>query len=344
MKIGVVTVVYSGYPYILFDSIKGNTSHDISWHVHSHTSDPVLESYLAWFCVGNTVNLSFHRANRGLSRSWNDGILASYAEQCDYTLVINDDIGFIPGGFDRFIDFLAQQGDFGLGFLNGRETASSPYAGTIMDQGFGCFAFGPRAYREIGAFDENFFPAYSEDIDYVTRVRSAGIPNVLDTSVLAEHARNHTTNTTANLRATMSAFKQENSRYFAQKWGGDEQSPVYKRPWNRLPLHIEWKQRHNPYGPDFDRPELAHTEGERPNLRSGICPSDLAITELKDRNNVASHIMVRTAFKSLLGREPEASAVSRYGDLLQSGSYNLDDLISTIRSSEEFGIYMSRGR
>lgn len=351
MKIGIVMVVYSGFPHILFDSLKDNTAHDIRWYVHCHSADPALEAELAAFCTDNPVNLTLHRWNRGLARSWNDGILESYAERCDHTLVVNDDIAFLPGGLDQFIAFLNGYDKFGIGWLHGREAPTSPLAGQVMRQDFACFAFGPRAFREIGAFDENFFPAYSEDTDYIVRVRTAGVPIIIDDRILVEHARNHTSQSSPELRQAMLDIKHANKTYFATKWGApeDQDQEAYTLPWEgRSSLRIEWDRRHNPFGEGRDRSELQVLEPERRKLRTVMLPDSRVVPERLPKPDLTpstdvrvADVTIRALFKALLGRESDDAARDLYGGMLRAGSHSVDDICLILRTSDEYKARMA---
>ncbi|MBV8157017.1 MAG: hypothetical protein JO278_05135 [Dyella sp.] len=158
--------------------------------------------------------LTLHRHNRGIARSWNDGIIESCLDGSDLTILVNDDITFRPNGFDDFVDFINERPDFGLAFLLGFEADGSPHHGEVRSQDFACFAFGRSAFTEVGAFDENFFPAYSEDIDYGHRARRLGLPIDVDARVHVEHARNRTARCVPALREQIERFKAANSAYF----------------------------------------------------------------------------------------------------------------------------------
>lgn len=342
MKIGIVTLVYSEFPTGLFASVVGKTQHDVRWYIHCHSSDPILEAQLVAFCATASANLTLHRANRGVARSWNDGILASFTDQREMTLVINDDIEFIADGLDNFITFLQGYARMGLGFLHGVEVAGAR-KGEIVKQDYACFAYGWLAFDRVGAFDENFFPAYSEDIDYSTRIRKAQVPSVLDDRALVQHARNKTTRVSADVRAIISAAKIANQKYFDIKWGSAVLHDLYDTPFDGFPLKIEWEQRHQPYGEGFDKPELALLEEERRHIVSSLLPdSRVAGERLADFEPPAGksldefEVVVRTIYKALLQREPEDTAVGFYAEKLRAGIESIDNLCHIIRHSREY--------
>jgi glycosyltransferase involved in cell wall biosynthesis len=261
LRIGVVVPILLDLPRELFASVFEQTRHNVHWHLHCHSDDTDLELRLADAATRMPVTLHLHRRNRGIARSWNDGIVDSYLDGTDLTLVVNDDIAFHPGGFDEFVAFLTSHSDVGLGFLHGFEAEGSPHRGEVRAQDFACFGFGLAAFTRLGAFDENFFPAYSEDTDYFLRAKLADVPIVVDGRTLVDHARNKSGRHAPGLRERLSEMKTANSAYFRRKWGGDPTSAAYSRPFNdpAFSVEIPWERRRRPYG-NYDRPELAEAE------------------------------------------------------------------------------------
>ncbi len=339
MKIGIVVVVYAEYPTVLFDSLKSHYEHQITWFIHCHSSRADIENGLVNFCVDHQVNLTLHKRNRGLAKSWNDGILDSYRAGMDLTLVVNDDIAFLDNGLSKWVSHLNGYYNFGLGFVHGREIAGSN-AGEVVHQGFACFAFGPAAYTRLGAFDENFFPAYSEDTDYIKRAYLEGLPENVDRRVLVDHARNKTTRVASEIRNSINPVKTKNTELFREKWGGDFESTTYDLAWNKFPLKINWDRRRAPYGLPFDCVELYELEPERRQILSWLeVDKRMDLSEESaspiSAEEKAAHAVIVTTYKALLSREPEASAISFYAKKLVAGTYSIDDICDIVRSSKE---------
>ncbi len=343
MRLGIVTVVYAEYPAVLFDSLQGESEHEIHWHVHCHSTDPEIERGLVAFCATHDCTLTLHGWNRGLARSWNDGILEAQAAGADVILVVNDDIAFLEGGLSAWLEFIGRYPNFGLAFLQGLEVAG-PNAGQVMCQDFACFAFGPAAWEAVGAFDENFFPAYSEDTDYIIRAHMAGIPTVVDKRVLVDHARNKTTRTATDLAETINPLKARNTAYLTGKWGdiygGGE---LHRSPWGRFGLRIAWEDRHAPFGDDFDRAELRTLEP----VRRRIVSSALADSRTGGERLPAAPVppepdaavvmaVVAVVYKALLRRDVEPEAQAFYAGRLRSSAISVEDLCDEVRRSEEY--------
>lgn len=261
MNIGIVLVTYSMVPENLFKSIEGKTIHTCRWYVHHHGNDQSLIEPLRDIAARYDVHLYLHMFNRGLARSWNDGIGESLADTNDITLVINDDIEFINDGFNFFIQFIdSSKPDVGLVFLRGIEGENSSFAGEVRNQDFGCFAIGQQAIKQIGFFDENLVPAYYEDLDYSFRARKSGVKRVLDERILVRHDRSNTIRQNSAYRIKIQECVSLNMNYIIRKWGVDtwDADKAYDHPFNHdaHDLKIPWENRHAPYGPDHDRDDL----------------------------------------------------------------------------------------
>jgi GT2 family glycosyltransferase len=256
--IGIILIGYSLYPERLFASVAQRANNPVKWYLFFHGPDEALRQRLAAFSRSTNAHLFSCRGNRGIARSWNDGLLASVRDGNDITMVVNDDVFFYPGGFDKFIEFVRTEQvgtpDYALATPRGYETAGED-AGKTNHQYLGCGAIGPAAIAKVGCFDENFFPAYCEDNDYFRRIRLAGLPYLRDDRVLVEHDRSQTIRSNPALWAELDEALRENQRYFLRKWGGEPQHEAYDHPFANPAFGclIPSERRHAPYGPGYDR-------------------------------------------------------------------------------------------
>lgn len=102
--------------------------------------------------------------NLGVAASWNLGIKSSpYAP---WWMISNFDVTFPRGSLDR----LAEESESGALTL---AQASPPWS---------CFTIGENVVAEVGLFDEGFYPAYYEDLDYTRRCASGGAKVVHSTA------------------------------------------------------------------------------------------------------------------------------------------------------------------
>lgn len=226
-KIGVVAVVYSTFPEDLFASLK-NHDEEIRYYIFFHGTDKELDRRLDGHLKDrNALYLPFG-TNRGLARSWNEGMRFSFRDGNRHTLIINDDVSFVPGGFRQFIDFLDST-PHQIATLRGLEVGGSPDAGEIVVQECSCWVPTPSLIEKVGFLDQNLMPAYYEDVDFIRRMRLLGEEWTIDQRVLVMHNRNQTIRTAKHL--SKPSFHSEPYHIF--KWGGAHEKEVYKHPFNR---------------------------------------------------------------------------------------------------------------
>ncbi len=94
-----------------------------------------------------------------VSGSWNRGII----RDPDYTLICSNRVRFGEGGLSRIINEVEnRQPEFGLFFA---------------EQGYHLILISRKTIGLVGLFDENYWPGYNEDDDFVRRMDLAGIPH-----------------------------------------------------------------------------------------------------------------------------------------------------------------------
>jgi GT2 family glycosyltransferase len=144
----------------------------------------------------NQVDVVRNSANRGFAAAVNQGFAQTTAT---YVLVLNPDVRVLPGSVEtlaRFLDAHPKAGAAG-GYVNDKYLPRDLPTSTILikeNLGFPARRFPSRpngsveveqpaaaalmirrdAYDEIGGFDERFFPAWYEDVDFCRRLKSAG--------------------------------------------------------------------------------------------------------------------------------------------------------------------------
>ncbi len=97
--------------------------------------------------------------NLGVAGSWNQCAKMFPEEQS--WLIMNDDAYFLPGYLEKIAKCARSNEDQPIIFLNNSNT-------------FYCFVWTAFGRKEVGEFDENFFPAYYEDCDYRVRLKLKG--------------------------------------------------------------------------------------------------------------------------------------------------------------------------
>jgi GT2 family glycosyltransferase len=252
--IGLVLATYAHWPERLIDSVEA-AGIPTTWYIHHHGNDPAFARRLGGLAARRNFSIHMHMRNRGLSRSWNEGIHQAYAEGCELVLLVNDDLHFVNEGFKEFLHFAWENTGYGLAFLHGLETGGSPLAGRVIEQGFGCCVFTKLALERVGYLDENFWPAYYEDVDYGRRCRLSNVNIISSPKVLIEHERSKTTRDNPDILEKSAEVMRLNEDYYTRKWG-----PPYKEtfvlPFDspKFTNRISWSERANPY-PGFRRAE-----------------------------------------------------------------------------------------
>lgn len=105
--------------------------------------------------------IAYYPENIGVARSWNLGI----KEGKDYTFFVSSSVKFNLG-FNEVIIALEK--------MIAEEVPGIEY-GLFTQLGWHCNAITQKTVDTIGLFDENFYPAYMEDVDYCRRMYLAGI-------------------------------------------------------------------------------------------------------------------------------------------------------------------------
>jgi GT2 family glycosyltransferase len=150
--------------------------------------------------------------NLGVAKSWN--LLCRQIFSCsDYALILNDDI------------YLGKTEEQIAGLLMDCDDQHF-----IVGNNHWCAFLLPAAtYFEIGAFDENFFPAYFEDNCYAYRLKLAGKLCFKTSFLDPEIYRNSQT-----IQKDMSINNRFllNREYYMKKWGGLPGEETFIIPFN----------------------------------------------------------------------------------------------------------------
>lgn len=248
MNVHCVLIAYALDISPLVHSLAGP---DVTFHIFTHSARPdVLESCHRARLDAN-VRLYDYRTNRGLAKSWNQGIIAAQELAADVTIIANDDVQM-----DRNdLRVLA------------RAAYENPEAGLIVCEGYNqgnwqilqhvIFAINPIALATVGFYDEQFVPIYFEDCDYSRRLALAGVPihNAGPTGI--QHESSASINTVPALSAQNQQTFPANHRYYVEKWGGEPGQERFLTPFNdpTLSLKIVAGDRSDPY-PEHRRTDL----------------------------------------------------------------------------------------
>lgn len=158
-----------------------------------------------------------HPTNLGCAASWNRGIKHFLDAGFDWVLVLNDDVELLPDTVSSFIDAISEQ----------RPLVWSP------NESMSCFAIHRRVIDTVGWFDENFWPAYREDEDYVHRMKIAGIKPGPAIGAEVIHSRSSSLNYSEYLWFQhRTRIDHQNLMYYGRKWGGVPHFERFVKPFN----------------------------------------------------------------------------------------------------------------
>ena len=118
--------------------------------------DGAIKELLEVFGADNIV---VHRAhgNIGCAAAWN--LLAKLLAPAVWWLTLGSDVALRPGTLSALQQFVEER------------------PGTIvLAPGFRNFVFWRSSFRRVGEFDENIYPAYMEDVDYLHRIKLLNQP------------------------------------------------------------------------------------------------------------------------------------------------------------------------
>jgi hypothetical protein len=179
------------------------------------------------------MNVVHFPSNMGVSFSWNF-IIKSYMME-PYWLISNHDVAFTPGLLEEIAHTALTEG---IGMIH-------PSAGEFNLGTYDLFMIRDWVIQEVGLFDENLYPAYGEDTDYIMRLHNFPIWSVRGLSKVHLHGNliandenyleqgQQTKKESSNLNEKLVYVNSVNFDYLEQKWGKDWQTvSPYKHPMN----------------------------------------------------------------------------------------------------------------
>lgn len=246
MRVGIIIYAFmmvEPLDNLLAHVLKG--SYSVYLFRHSENSDvkAVCEKYANY----SNVNYYPYGVNRGLARSVNEGLIDGYQrDKCDVMITANDDILPGEGDIDKIATAAYHNRDRylveGMGIINSQ-------MGVVE---WALAAINPIALEKVGYFDENFFPAYYEDVDYRYRGRLAGLKTMV---VEDTHIRHIGSASVSFVDADQHEDEfMRNQAHYLRKWGGEKGHENFIHPFNdpAASAYIAAENRHTPY-PGHDR-------------------------------------------------------------------------------------------
>jgi GT2 family glycosyltransferase len=253
MKIAVVTIAYSsrdGVAHLVESSCS--VVHELEFHLFLHSRHDDAVNVCSELAQDPRIIYYPYGCNRGVSKSWNEGMLSAYTRGADVVIIANDDIEFSRGDVDKIAEKALKSREC---YLLSSAGFHARFNCRIPSFGYSCFAINPIALEKIGCFDENIFPAYCEDQDYCHRAMLAGLSEANCSNTMLFHGGSSAIMSNPALARQNCLTQGRNHAYYRRKWGGDSGSEAFSHPFNNpcLDYHIDLDRRHNPYGPAYDR-------------------------------------------------------------------------------------------
>jgi GT2 family glycosyltransferase len=243
MRIDVVLIAYALDLRPLINSLSGP---DTYFHIYTHSQRSEARAVMQ-LMAEYRPDLTIHDygTNRGLSTSWNDGVIEAQAESADAVLIINDDIAMSRTDMLQMAQCCVDHREAGIVVVTGENIRMQGH----LDLGYSAFGINPIATETIGYLDENYWPIYGEDVDYSRRLALTGIPIVSagDTGIV--HQGSQTIAVVPELRGQNHITFPRNQLYHAAKHGGIYGHETFQYPFGdpQLSWKIEAESRHNPY-------------------------------------------------------------------------------------------------
>lgn len=259
MKIHIVLIAYALADELraLLDIKPDNKKNKFHWHLFLHSQIDDVVKVCEEAAERKDVTYYPIGVNRGLSKSWNEGILAGYDAGADVVMVINDDLMPGDGDIEKLAEVaMEQRGKGNLTYMvMGRmfDELESQYTASS----FGCFAIQPIALETVGMFDEQFVPIYFEDLDYHYRAHISGLHQYLVEDTDLVHKGSSTIYSSPELKKQNDKTLQANEEYYVKKWGGKPDHERFLKPFDdlRFSTRIAPCDRERPYW-GYEREDL----------------------------------------------------------------------------------------
>jgi GT2 family glycosyltransferase len=154
---------------------------------------------------GLNFKLFENKTNKGVAGSWNQ--IARYAFGAGYSWVwlVNDDV--VLGKDQHEINRLCSESE--SPFQKPPVIAAQPWCSFLLPR---------EVWEEVGEFDEEYFPAYFEDDDYMERMRQKGLRVLWRDLVVPRVFRN---SQTIQKDPSLNLNFSKNHERFVSKWGAE---------------------------------------------------------------------------------------------------------------------------
>lgn len=164
--------------------------------------------------------------NLGVASSWNYFMKNYHNNDNNILIICNDDIEFFANTIEKLVNaYYENMDDDSIAIYGPDGQCGSLYS---------CFILNQNAYKDIGEFDETFYPAYYEDCDYRYRMVLKNKKALLvdNCNYIHNHSATMKSYNSEQIQMHHTTF-QNNKNYFLSKWGGEPLFEIFKTPFNR---------------------------------------------------------------------------------------------------------------
>ena len=173
--------------------------------------------------------------NIGCAGAWN--LIIKCYMTSPYWIIVNHDIAFTPGFLRKMVN---ESLNDSVGMVHGK-------AGELGLGNWDLFLIKDWVIQKYGLFDENFYPAYVEDFDYLIRIMNDPFDRVVSIDLPYYHGEttdysesgSQTWRVDPQLKDKIDNARQLNEmEYMTEKWGNNWRNIVgYETPFNKdLPV------------------------------------------------------------------------------------------------------------
>lgn len=187
-----------------------------------------FQNYLKEHPVKIQMPLKIVEANTnfGVAKTWNWFLTNVEGNM----IILNDDIEFYSDTLNQFIKTWQANYDKNVVFYSCSQEDEKNYP----NGNYSFFMVNSSIKDKVGYFDENFFPAYFEDNDYVYRIKLLGFKTKLFCSMHYNHHLSSTLKKQKELGLNEKHDEnfEKNHQYFLQKWGGEPEHEIFTTPYS----------------------------------------------------------------------------------------------------------------
>ena len=177
-------------------------------------------------------------SNVGCSGAWN--LIIKCYMMSPYWIIVNDDVSFGLGFLEEMVDTV--NSDEEIGIIHG-------HSGEFNLGSWDLFLLRDHVVKNYGLFDENLYPAYCEDIDYLMRFINRDVKRVVSLSKPYYHGygdnndyNKHGSQTRKSSKLMNDAMEHAhdmNFEYMDKKWGHNwRECGPFKDPFNMQDIPI----------------------------------------------------------------------------------------------------------